>query len=53
MALRAGEDARFTRLDIPREPRKDLSITEQGRQCPQEDIIRVRYLDDHTDRPHT
>ena len=52
-ALHHGEEAKLTHLDVYREPQdeEEMSITQQGRQCPQDDIIRIRYLDDQSQQP--
>jgi|TARA_Y100000310_G_scaffold326284_1_gene390995 hypothetical protein len=51
-ALHRGESGKLTHLDVYREPQDEaMSITQQGRQCPHEDIIRVRYLDDQSQQP--
>tara|TARA_R100000306_G_scaffold57839_1_gene56074 strand:- start:406 stop:591 length:186 start_codon:yes stop_codon:yes gene_type:complete len=51
-ALHRGEDGKLTHLDVYRGPQDaEMSITEQGRQCPHEDIIRVKYLDDNSQQP--
>ena len=52
-ALSQGHPGPYYRLIVNREVRKDLSITQQGRQAPSEDVMRIRYLDDHTEMEAT
>ena len=55
-ALHTGEEAQLTHLDVYREPQDDemsMSITEQGRQCPQDAITRIRYLNDNSQPQYT
>lgn len=48
-----GHSGPYYRLEVSKEVRKDLSITQQGREAPGEDIVRVRYIDDHTEMADT
>lgn len=52
-ALAQGHSGPYYRLEVSKEVRKDLSITQQGREAPGEDIVRVRYIDDHTEMADT
>jgi len=53
IALAHGSTGPFTRIEVTKEVRKDLSITQQGREMPSEDITRIRYLNDTTEMEAT
>ena len=52
-ALAQGHAGPYYRLIVTTEIRKDLSITQQGREAPGEDITRIRYLADTTEMEAT